>query len=512
MQLRFQEFDGFLAFDKPFGVRTHRVNEGQYGFCEYLTEKTNQELFVVHRLDKETSGLILFAQSAQTAQSLSELFKNHQIHKTYYFLTDKKNLSTEFKVTSHIEKQEHSFINNEALPDNSETDFEFVEESGSFYLWRAFPQTGKPHQIRLHAQKAGIPVLGDREHGGSPHFRLALHAHRVEFALNGKNYSIECSIPDLVFPIQSCSDRISHLYTLTAHESYRLTHNELSTDESSPLRMDIFADHLWVYDYSALEKKLPQDLEKELLCYSQKNNLKLTIRKMLDRGSGVGGLEKSTLQTNDDLAWQASEESVRYLLKTDSGFSPGLFLDQRENRLWVRYNSKNLKVLNLFCYTAGFSVNAALGGAQEVTSVDVSKKFLNWSKENFILNQLNPEKYEFFPQDSVLFLKGALKRQRTWDLIICDPPSFGRSKDSVWKLESDLPEFAQLMFKCLKPNGKILFTCNLEKKNRQEVIQLFTQNFKKEKFEISRMPMLCLDYELTDDYRNLMKGFILTKS
>ena len=230
---------------------------------------------------------------------------------------------------------------------------------------------------------------------------------------------------------------------------------------------------------------------------------------MLDRGQGVGGLEKSTLQSENSEAWVTHEEGVAYQLKTDAGFSPGLFLDQRENRQFIRSSAKDKKVLNLFSYTSGFSVQAALGEAQEVTTVDVSSKFLNWSRENFSLNGLAPEKFEFFAQDCLLFLKGSIKRGRKWDLIVCDPPSFGRSKDSVWKIEKDLPDLAELLWQCLDEKGQILFTCNLEKKTRDEIIQLFSKKIKNKKMSITRMPMQSLDFEPTDDIHNLMKGFIL---
>ena len=88
----------------------------------------------------------------------------------------------------------------------------------------------------------------------------------------------------------------------------------------------------------------------------------------------------------------------------------------------------------------------------------------------------------------------------------------GRSKDSIWRLESDLPMLAKNMFDCLNPGGHILFTCNLEKFSRSEIMDLFLKNLKKARLMNSRLPMQSLDYELTDDLNNLMKGFLITKS
>ncbi len=516
MQLRINENDDFIALSKPYDVRTHQVSDGQYGFVEFLSEKLEKSLFVVHRLDKGTSGLILFAKNKESAAKLSELFEKQQINKTYYFLTDKKSTQTDgvLNVTSHIEKQNNTFFNIASKEPNSETDFKFIKPVGKYFLWSAQPKTGKPHQIRLHAEKAKMAILGDSEHGGTKYFRLALHAQKLEFDLNGTHHVFESELPP-IFSQEFSSDiqalftenysKRHQLYLISQGESYRLLHLE-----SDDIRADILNDHLWVYDYS--KHGLSNEEKQAVTDFAATKNLKLVIRHMVNRGQGVGGLENTTLEVSTiETEWIAAEENIKYKLKIDSGFSSGLFLDQRENRKWVQQHALNKSVLNLFSYTAGFSINAALGGAKEVTTVDVSPKFLEWSKENFLLNHLDPAKYEFFIQDCIVFLKGSIKLDRKWDLIVCDPPSFGRSKDSIWKLESDLPMLAKNMVDCLNPGGKILFTCNLEKFSRSEIMDLFLKNLKKAKLEPSRLPMLSLDYELTDDLNNLMKGFLVTK-
>ena len=504
MQLRFTEYGDFLAFNKPFGVRTHRVAENQFGFVEYLNEKLELDLKVVHRLDKETSGLILFAKTKEAAQKLSELFESRKIKKTYFLLTDRRVEQTQFAISSHIAKEGNQFVQFDDRPVNSHTLLTFVEKQGEFNLWKAEPESGKPHQIRLHAQKAGIPILGDREHGGSPHHRLALHAQRVQFTLNGevRDISVETATFDNLF--EDAWNARHGLFDIPSGESFRLCHREYEN-----LRADIFGDRLWVYDYSGAG--LSDDVLLQLKRFAEKHHLVPVIRRMLDRGAGVGGKENETLITTSEAPWVAQEEGIKYELRCDSGFSPGLFLDQRENRFWVRREAQDLKVLNLFSYTSGFSVAAALGGAAAVTTVDVSKKFLDWSKENFKLNHLEAEKHEFFAQDSMLFLKGSVKRNRLWDLIVCDPPSFGRSKDSVWKLEQNLPELAKLMWDCLAKDGRILFTCNLERKNKNEIQQLFTKNLKGARYHIEKLPQLSLDIESTDDQNNLMKGFLIRR-
>ena len=518
MQLRITENDAFITLSKPYDTRTTKLTDGQAGFVEFLSEKLSKSLFVIHPLDQGASGLILFAKSKEVSTKLSELFEKQQVKITYYFLTEKKmhtpDLSPTFNVSSYIEKQHNTYFNSPSKEPNCATQFNFIKPLGKYFLWCAQTQTDRPQQIRLHAKKAKIPILGDSEHGGLKYFRLALHAHKYEFSFNGQDHLLESELPPLLSQefnsnieavLNENYNKRHMLYKISTDESYRILHIE-----SDDLRADILNDHLWIYDYS--KHGLSEADKKSIATFASLKNLKLTIRHLLGRGQGVGDLDNITSVISDSKTeWQATEENIKYGLKIDSGLSAGLFLDQRENRKWVQQNCLKKSVLNLFSYTGGFSINAVLGGAQEVTTVDISPKFLEWSKENFLLNQLDPAKYEFFIQDSITFLKSNHKLDRRWDLIICDPPSLGRSQDSIWRLEGDLPALAKHMVDCLKPGGQILFICKLEKFSRSEIIDLFLKNLKHAKLEISRLPMQSLDYELTDDLNNLMKCFLVTK-
>lgn len=462
---------------------------------------------------------MILAKTKETANALAALSEKQLIKKTYYFLTDKKvtvpDSSQILTVTSHIEKQNNGFFNSAAKEPNSETVFAFVKPVGKHFLWSANPKTEKPHQIRLHAEKARMSILGDTEHGGTKYFRLALHAQKSEFTFAGINYLFESELPP-IFTQEFSSDiqalltenfaKRHQLYTIAPAESYRVLHLE-----SYDIQADILNNRLWIYDYS--KHGFSESDKQAITEFAAQKNLKLIVRHIVNRGQSVGGLENSTAQVSSEATdWIATEESINYKLKIDSGSSSGLSLDQRENRKWVLQHSLNKNVLNLFSYTAGFSINAALGGATEVTSVDNSPKFLEWGKENFRLNHLDPERSEFVEQDCIVFLKAALKSDRKWDLIICDAPSQGRSNDSIWRLESDLPMLAKNMFECLNPGGKILFACNLESSSRSDIMDLFLKNLKKAKLTSQRLPMQSLDYELTDDLKNLMKGFLITRN
>ncbi|MBC7464705.1 MAG: class I SAM-dependent methyltransferase [Bdellovibrio sp.] len=513
--LRYVDHEDFVLFFKPNGLRMHQVDDGQFGFIEAVSQQLDKKLFIVHRLDKETSGLVMAAKTKVAAAALAELFEKHLVKKTYYFLTDKNVAETSFLVKTHIEKVQNQFVNNLGLTANSETELNFVKTVGAFYLWQAKPVSGRSHQIRLHAEHSGISLLGDLDHNGSPWFRLALFATDLEFTLNSVHHRLSEPIPEHFEKLDSSELKslfldaqynLNKIFHTQPTESYRLVQND-----RHKIRADILGTYLWVYDYS--DKGLSDFDISKLQEFANEKNLHLIVRHMLDRGQGVGGLEKSTLLNQPEASsWTADEEGVHYEFRTDSGFSPGLFLDQRENRKWVSSVTKGKTVLNLFSYTSGFSVVAGLAAATKVTSVDASKKFLEWSKQNFRLNNLKPENSEFFAQDCLVFLNGSKKRNRKWDLIICDPPSFGRSQDSVWKIERNIFELAELMWNCLEKNGQILFTCNFEKWTRKELVANFTKKLPHGSYKIERMPLLSLDFGETDEIKSLMKGFVLIRT
>ena len=512
IHLKARDFPDFVLFDKASGYNTHANDLGKSGIVEDLSRDLGIPLFVVHRLDQGTSGCLLFAKTKTAAAELANLFETHQIKKTYYFLTDKKSDFTKKSFSSFIEKRGNQFVSIDHSP-NAETDFEFVSTLGPNYLWRAFPKTGKPHQIRLHAQSIGLAILGDHEHGGSPFYRLALHAAEISFTYKNEEFNLASLLPKWATTpgakdsmIDSLSDSLeSRTRMLEFHQDkdcLRLSHLE-----QEHFRVDQYGPQTWVYWY----KDSPPDT-KELGTFHQyckKLNKTGFLRQMFNRGKDPNGQMLFSFGNPQDI-WNAQENKVLYELRSNSGMSPGLFLDQRENRYFVRTMSKDKKVLNLFAYTGGFSVNAALGGASEVTTVDVSKNFNDWTKKNFELNGLDPhnQQYEFWTQDSMLFLKGAIKRGRKWDLIICDPPSFGRSPNGTFKIQKDIFELIGACLSCLSTGGQLLFSTNFEGWNQKELFSLLKSKGLPSRIQILPTPHQGFDFEKHSE-EPLMKSILI---
>lgn len=507
------ENNDFLVINKPYGYRVHRVNPMQWGLLETLESQKNCKLWPVHRLDKDTSGLLIFAKSKETSQNFFDLFEQNKVHKKYLFLTSKKSMQESFEYESFIEKLDETFTSSKTQPPNSKTRFKKMQAVGPLTLWLAEPETGKPHQIRLHARDNNMTVLGDPLYHGGPHHRLALHAAELEFSFKNEKFHFTCPAPSDFTPLSNGTEAL----LLSAKENIYnwINHQDTNCLQIARLMRNQWAIELldqtyWIKNYG---EPLTDVVKNELQHFATKHSCKVFVRTMKDRGQGVGGEEKDLLFATDSrtTTWTVKENDLNYELRSDSGFSTGLFLDQRENRLWVKNNSIGKRVLNLFSYTCAFSVSAAAGDAETVTSVDASGVFLDWGKQNFLLNDLDPAAAEFFQQDCLLFLNGAKKRSRKWDLIVCDPPTFGRSKNNIWKIEKDFPELMQLLWSCLEKRGRILLTCNYEKWTKTDLIKKIRLALKNDRVEILDLPLPPLDYGCYDELELGTKGVYIVK-
>jgi len=142
-----------------------------------------------------------------------------------------------------------------------------------------------------------------------------------------------------------------------------------------------------------------------------------------------------------------------------SGYNPGVFPDQRDNRLRLR-SLKPRRILNTFAHTGAFSVAAALEGAETV-SVDASKAFLQRSRENFQRNGLDPAGHRFVVEDTATYLRRLARRGEKFDVVILDPPTFGRGGGGrVFRFDKDLGDLLRLTEAVLASDGSVLLSTN----------------------------------------------------
>ncbi|MBF0492460.1 MAG: class I SAM-dependent rRNA methyltransferase [Deltaproteobacteria bacterium] len=177
-------------------------------------------------------------------------------------------------------------------------------------------------------------------------------------------------------------------------------------------------------------------------------------------GRQVRAIHKLPLQR-----YEIFENNLKYEIHLGEDNHTGLFLDQRNNRRLIQSLASDKKVLNLFCYTGSFSIAALAGGASNAVSVDLSKKTLEWAKRNIILNNLDLNRSQLIAFDAVSCLKRLEKKNELFDLIICDPPTFSRSKNGFFSMEKNLEDLLGACLSILSSKGKLLFSLNAQKMN-----------------------------------------------
>jgi 23S rRNA (cytosine1962-C5)-methyltransferase len=155
------------------------------------------------------------------------------------------------------------------------------------------------------------------------------------------------------------------------------------------------------------------------------------------------------------------EHDLRFNVNFQSGHKTGFYLDQRANRLRVRELANDKDVLDCFCYTGGFTVNALAGGAKSVLSVDSSAEALALAKENVALNNLPLEKTNFLEGDVFQLLRKFRDENRSFDMIILDPPKFAPTAAQAEKAARGYKDINLLAFKLLRRGGTLVtFSCS----------------------------------------------------
>jgi 23S rRNA (cytosine1962-C5)-methyltransferase len=152
-----------------------------------------------------------------------------------------------------------------------------------------------------------------------------------------------------------------------------------------------------------------------------------------------------------------AEDDARFAVDVRAGQKTGFFLDQRDNRRVVRAHAAGQTVLNVFCYTGGFSLHAAIGGATRVTSVDLAAPAIAGLARNVALSSLSANQHEGVTADAFDFFARSIQRDRTWDLVIVDPPSFAPSEKAKPAALAAYKKLAARALDVVAPGGRFAF-------------------------------------------------------
>lgn len=166
-----------------------------------------------------------------------------------------------------------------------------------------------------------------------------------------------------------------------------------------------------------------------------------------------------------------TERGVKVAVEPYNGHDVGLYCDMRDLRTWLEPHWRGRRVLNTFAHTGMFSVVAAVHGAREVVSVDLSERYLNRARENFQLNGRDPARYTFDARDTFRALDARRRKGDEYDIVIADPPSFSHGPDGKWSAKTDLARLVSASLRVLAPGGWLIVASNQGKVSPKEFLQ-----------------------------------------
>lgn len=196
------------------------------------------------------------------------------------------------------------------------------------------------------------------------------------------------------------------------------------------------------------------------------------------------------------------ENFVNYATYLNEGLMTGIFLDQKEVRGRLAEGLASGKsLLNMFSYTGAFSVAAAMGGAQQTTSVDLAKRSLEKTREQFKVNGIDPETQKIHVMDVFGYFNYARKKELRFDVIVLDPPSFARNKKKVFSVAKNYGELITDSVAILEDGGEIIASTNAANLSSKKFRTIIEAAFKESQVNFQ----LLEEYHLPADYATTTK-------
>ena len=393
------------------------------------------------------------------------------------------------------------------------------ERFPSYSILELIPETGRPHQIRVHLAHIGCPVVGDPLYGPAdrPAPRLFLHAYQLTLPhpATGQPMTFTAPAPEAlrdhgltplppspenkaasqergaggevglwtepashVRAMMQTPDALRALLRLASARRvplaadpdtsiYRLING--AADGLPGLTVDHYGGALVAAIYDADGAMPPRPMPGALAeILAETTGADAIYVKYRPREAGrIADNQLATLAPAQPIygpnlgEFVAREEGLAYVIRPGEGLSTGLFPDMREGRARVRAWAAGRRVLNTFAYTCGFGVAAAAGGAQRVLNLDLSKPVMEWGQANYRANGFEPDPHDFVFGDVFDWLARLVKRGDHFDLVILDPPGFSRTKSRAFSAARDYGELAGLAARVTAPGGSILACCNV---------------------------------------------------
>ncbi|MEY2428622.1 MAG: rRNA (cytosine1962-C5)-methyltransferase [Verrucomicrobiota bacterium] len=494
------EDEHLLVVNKPAGLNTHApspyAGEGIYDWLRHR-ESRWASLAIIHRLDKETSGVLVFSKTRLANQSLTEQFTRHTIRKKYVLLTDRQVPPSEFTVKSSLVRVGDKYVSRAGgrggeaetrfrvpSPESKVQSLDALIEIGGYSVIEAEPVTGRTHQIRIHASEKGFPILGDTLYGGSPAERVYLHAAELTLRHPASGKEVTFAAPsdfeaDARFRLRAV------LIDSEATDAYRMVNG--ASDGWPGWYVDRFGDYLLSQSEGPLDMAQMKELSRLMELASSRGAYHKLLTRQVRRTTVAEASPTLVIGEPTPERFAMRENGLKFELSFGAGYSAGLFLDQRDNRRRLltghvaadfsllpptlgtqlaapKFRTKAghsvREILNTFAYTCGFSVCAAKAGAR-TTSLDLSEKYLEWGRRNFVLNGLDPADHDFIYGDAFDWLRRLARKNRLFDVVLLDPPTFSQSKEhGVFRVEKDYGKLVSTALPLVKLGGVLFASTN----------------------------------------------------
>jgi 23S rRNA (cytosine1962-C5)-methyltransferase len=530
------EDEHLLVVNKPPGLNTHApspyAGEGLYDWLRHRQARWAR-LAIIHRLDKETSGVMVFAKTPLANRSLTAQFTARSVCKRYLLLTDRPVREGPLTVRGALVRAGERYVSRPVHSggETAETVFREGRRENAEYRsgdWcqevEAEPLTGRTHQIRVHAAESGFPILGDILYGGTAAPRVYLHAaeltlkhpasgeeltfraptgqdwagipapghpgrgrdafHRVPIPPKQghggtRPYHTGTEVhaeghearggPACPLPCLALREALIEPHSTNA---YRLIHG--ASDGWPGWYVERLGEYLLSQSPQALSAGQREELARLAMLFSARGIYHKILTRQVRRVARAEASPQLVLGEAAPERFEVRENGLQFELSFTEGYSTGLFLDQRDNRrrLLARHvaaafpllpaatGNGQWELLNVFAYTCGFSVCAAKAGAR-TSSLDLSRRWLDWGRRNFALNHLEPDQHEFIYGEAFDWLRRLAKKARRFDVIVLDPPTFSQSRESgVFQAQKDYGRLVAAALPLLKAGGVLFASTN----------------------------------------------------
>lgn len=533
------EDDNLLAVCKPAGVDAGgRQDEDTYGVVEILQalRSQRQPLVPINRLSRFESGVLLLAKNAATAEQLRGDLRKRQLAQTYLAIS-----RGHMKKPRIVVQSSHGASRGKKEPDvrparpsktavaapqktGARTTLSRVRESEKYTLVRCETDSQTTHALRAQLRAVDLPLIGDKRTGATraPQFfeHTLLHLSEVSLRTRDKRDDRFIKAPppreqhqllegktDIDRLLRAAITRRLPLITSQTTNAIRLLTGP--AEYMHGLIVEQFADVI-ILQVLDDRKEMQQALRPIASFYRELLGARAVyVKRFVKDRAAVDVDLRETLFSPKPLQGapaapqvEVNENGVLFAIRPYDGFSVGLFPDQRDNRKRIRELATGKEVLNLFAYTCGFSVSAAMGGAKATTSVDLAPKHLEWGKVNFKLNNLDPGAHEFVAADAMDYLSRAAKHERQFDIIVIDAPTFahGRKAGKDFSIDRDLPTLTTAAAKVLRKGGTIMISTNNRKMSHRSMREKIKQGANRRRVEFTASPPLPLDYAIDPDH------------